>query len=85
MLFKNVIMLFETENRVDIREIFFQYTDAPECRDCLHLSCKRCGKICHMNTDGAEMLIRSIAEKEGFSLDKTETVLYGICEACQKA
>ncbi len=65
-------------------EAFFQYTDDSECVEKLHLSCKRCGKMFHMNTSGAEQLIRTIAEKEGFSVDRSETVLYGICEACQK-
>ena len=65
-------------------EAYFQYTDDSECVEKLHLSCKRCGKMFHMNTSGAEMLIRTIAEKEGFSVDRSETVLYGICEACQR-
>ena len=65
-------------------EAYFQYTDDSECVEKLHLSCKRCGKMFHMNTSGAEQLIRTIAEKEGFSVDRSETVLYGICEACQR-
>ena len=65
-------------------EAFFQYTDDSRCHEKLHLSCKRCGKMYHMNTSGAELLIRTIAEKEGFSVDRSETVLYGLCEACQR-
>lgn len=77
--------LVKRSSKAGSLEIFFQYTDAPECRKCLHLSCKRCGRIYHMNTDETELLIDNIAEKVGFSIDKTETVLYGICEACQKS
>ena len=65
-------------------EAFFQNTDDSRCHEKLHLSCKRCGKMYHMNTSGAELLIRTIAEKEGFSVDRSETVLYGLCEACQR-
>lgn len=65
-------------------EIFFQYTDLPACREKIHLSCKRCGKMFHMDASGAEQLVRTLAEKDGFSVDPTETVLYGICGACQK-
>ena len=65
-------------------EAYFQYTDDSECVEKLHLSCKRCGKMFHMNTSGAEMLIRTIAKNEGFSVDRSETVLYGLCEACQR-
>ena len=65
-------------------EAFFQYTDDSRCHEKLHLSCKRCGKMYHMNSSGAELLIRTIAEKEGFSVDRSETVLYGLCEFCQR-
>jgi len=67
------------------REVYYQYVNAPKCRGCLHLACKKCGKIFHMDTDGAEHLVRIIAEQEGFSVDKSETVLYGLCEVCQRA
>lgn len=67
------------------RESFFQYTAAPKCRDCLHLSCKCCGKTYHMNTAGTELLTRSLAENDGFSIDKSETILYGICTNCKNA
>lgn len=66
-------------------EAFFQYTNISGCYEKLHLSCKRCGKMFHMNSSGAELLIRTIAEKEGFSIDRSDTVLYGLCESCQRA
>ena len=66
------------------REVFYQFTDAVPCREALHLSCKKCGKTYHMNTAGAERLIQSVAQVENFQIDKAETVLYGICAACQK-
>lgn len=31
------------------REVFYQYIDDDECKQCLHLSCKRCGKTYHLN------------------------------------
>lgn len=64
------------------REVYYQYTDAPECRECIHLSCKKCGKTFHMDSGTAEKLLTSVEEDEGFSIDKSETVLYGVCGAC---
>lgn len=66
------------------REVFFQYMEAPECKQCLHLSCKRCGRTYHMDTQEAEELIRSITRSEQFTVDKADTVLYGVCGMCQK-
>ena len=76
--------LLKRVSRPGSHEAFFQYTDDSECCEKLHLSCKRCGKMYHMNSSGAELLIHAIEEKEGFSVDRSETVLYGLCEACQK-
>ena len=67
------------------REIFYQYAGAAHCRDCLHLSCKKCGKTYHMDADEAEMLIQSVAKCDNFAIDRTDTVLYGVCEDCQQA
>lgn len=66
------------------REVFYLYTDSHECRDCLHLSCKKCGKTYHMDTDGAEKLIEILAQNDDFTIDKSETVLYGVCKDCKK-
>ena len=54
-----------------------------QCRRHLHLSCKRCGKTFHMNEAETEELVRSIAALDRFAVDRSETVLYGVCEDCQ--
>ena len=67
------------------REVFYQYAGAEHCRDCLHLSCKKCGRTYHMDTAEAERIIQSIAACDSFAIDKTDTVLYGVCGCCQEA
>lgn len=67
------------------RETYFRYLAAEPCRESLHLSCKRCGRTYHMCDRGAEELIRAVTQSEHFTLDKAETVLYGVCGACQTA
>ncbi len=64
------------------REVFYQYMKAEECRDHLHLSCKKCGKTFHMDEAETQALLDSIARVDGFTVDQSETVLYGICENC---
>ena len=66
------------------REVFYQYLAAEECRSHLHLSCKRCGKTFHMDAKETEDLVERIAALDKFALDRSETVLYGVCENCQQ-
>ena len=66
------------------REVFYLYTDAHACRESLHLSCKKCGKTYHMNSQCADMLINNLAQNDEFTIDKSDTVLYGVCKACKK-
>lgn len=65
------------------REVFYQYMQAEECREHLHLSCKQCGKTFHMDEAETETLLASIARLDGFAVDRADTVLYGTCEACR--
>ena len=71
-------------SRQGSRETFFQYTDAAECRNCLHLSCTRCGKTFHMAPGGTERLAREVEAQEMFQLDRSETVLFGLCRDCRR-
>ena len=66
------------------REVFYQYMKAEECKDHLHLSCKKCGKTFHMDEEETEALSGSIARRDGFAVDRSDTVLYGVCEECQR-
>ena len=63
------------------REIYYRYSGAERCKDCLHLSCKKCGKTYHMHGEEAEM-IKKLALNENFNLDIKGTVLYGTCKDC---
>ena len=71
-------------NQSGSREVFYQYIDGVHCKECLHLSCEKCGKTYHMNMQGAEMLIQNLAQSDEFTIDKANTVLYGVCRDCKK-
>lgn len=66
------------------REVFYLYTDGDACRDCLHLSCEKCGKTYHMSVPGAATLIENLQKSDAFTVDKANTVLYGICKDCKQ-
>jgi len=66
------------------REASYQFTDASECRGNLHLICKGCGKTVHLGKEDTERLAQDISAQKHFKLDKKETVLYGLCETCDR-
>ncbi len=68
-----------------VRESYYQFLDGARCKNRLHLTCTQCGKTAHMDAEEARELTRSVAKRDGFLLDKTETILYGVCEVCQHA
>ena len=67
------------------REVVYQYVDGHDCKGCLHLSCTKCGKTVHMQKQIADTLVDSVAMSDNFSIDKGETVIYGVCAECAKA
>lgn len=75
--------LIKRSVREGTREVFYQYIAAEECKDSLHLCCRICGKSIHLGQSEADRLIRSTLESTGFQIDKSETVLYGICADCR--
>lgn len=66
------------------RSVYYQYTAADICRESLHLSCKKCGKSCHLNNKFADMITKGLANTENFKIDIANTVIYGICDVCAK-
>ena len=59
------------------RECYYQFVAAVSCRNCLHLSCVKCGSVHHMQAESIEGLMQN-----GFTLDPKKTVLYGVCRDC---
>ena len=66
------------------REVIYRYSGSRSCSESLHLSCKKCGKTVHMQKQTADELIDSVALNEAFTIDKGETVIYGVCAACKQ-
>lgn len=63
-------------------EAVYQYVKGHGCEGYLHLSCKKCGKTMHMQKQIADELVQSVADSDRFSIDRGETVIYGVCAAC---
>ena len=65
------------------REVIYRFSGSHICSQSLHLSCKKCGKTVHMQQQLADALVQSVAMNDDFSIDKGETVIYGVCAGCQ--
>ncbi|MCC8016677.1 MAG: transcriptional repressor [Clostridiales bacterium] len=76
--------LLKRSIRENTREVYYQYIAAEKCKGTLHLSCCVCGKIIHLGDMVAEQLLHSTMESTGFRIDKSETILYGVCADCRK-
>jgi Fur family ferric uptake transcriptional regulator len=65
------------------REIYYQYTQAEECRNCIHMICTKCGKTFHVASKIADRLQTDVRLSAGFQVDRSKTILYGLCRDCR--
>ncbi|MBB5264579.1 Fur family ferric uptake transcriptional regulator [Catenibacillus scindens] len=62
----------------------YQYIgDQPECRQHCHLMCTCCGQLFHVENPLIREFVRQTMEKEGFCVDESKTVFYGLCRECR--
>ena len=61
----------------------YQLIDCHSCHSHLHLKCRDCGKLVHLEGAVSRELERALRETQGFELDES-TMIYGRCESCRK-
>ncbi|MBQ2580718.1 MAG: hypothetical protein II574_03720, partial [Ruminococcus sp.] len=66
------------------RRVYYRYKAADHCKEHIHLSCSKCGKTFHMDLPATNSLIDNVKKDSDFEIDRTETVLYGVCGSCKK-
>ena len=64
------------------RQFLYQYSGGAGCSHHLHMKCRECGKILHMNDEESNNLFALLQENSNFKLDIKETLLLGQCEKC---
>ena len=62
----------------------YRYTGAGECRNHLHLECSLCGKTYHLEAAATDTLVSDVMQGAGFQIDRSSTVLHGVCGKCRK-
>ena len=64
------------------RRVTYQYVGCGECTEHLHLKCKVCGRLIHLDDVTSHILEKCIFTREGFALDGG-ALIYGSCEGCR--
>ena len=61
----------------------YQYTGGQDsCKDHFHLKCLSCGSVIHMDCGFMEEINKHLAEEHHFTVDNSQTTLYGFCSKC---
>lgn len=66
----------------DKRRSAYQYRDKGACTAHLHLQCKRCNALTHLDSGVSDAIARLLQESGNLSLDMSGTVLVGGCAKC---
>ena len=66
------------------RAAAYRFQSEEHCVGKIHISCVRCGKTEHVSTGTAFRFERALALEDGFSLNKSECMLYGVCKECRE-
>lgn len=63
----------------------YQYVElGHHCEEHLHLQCVKCGKIIHLECEFMDEISEHILKDHGFELQCKNSILYGMCSACQE-
>ena len=63
------------------RHVTYQYIHAGHCSEHMHLKCKECGKLIHLDEETSRNFERQIKCSRGCALDEG-ALLFGVCGSC---
>lgn len=58
--------------------------ESSKCDEHLHIQCKRCGKIKHMDAEFMTEISHKLYDDYGFLVECKDSTLSGICKECRK-
>ena len=65
------------------RHVRYQYLSERSCSEHLHLKCKSCDRLIHLDKSTSELVMNYIQRADSFTLDPTE-ILSGLCSLCKE-
>ncbi|MDO4941901.1 MAG: transcriptional repressor [Lachnospiraceae bacterium] len=69
----------------DGKKAVFQYVEEDRCHQHLHMQCVKCGRMIHLNCSFMDEISDHMMEHHHFRLQCQNSILYGICESCERA
>ena len=66
------------------RHVTYQYVGDEHCAFHLHLKCKECGTLIHLDSATSNLLEEKIKDIKGFAIE-VGSLIYGVCENCAPA
>ncbi len=64
------------------RTFVYQIVNGSDCGHHLHMKCKVCGKLCHMDEQESREIMEKIRSNDLFEVDSS-TILIGKCSVCK--
>lgn len=66
------------------KEKYYQYLPSDHaCGEHLHLYCKKCGRVMHLDCEFMQEIAAHLLADHGFALDCNDSVLVGLCDDCR--
>ena len=65
------------------RSFVYRALTDEHCKHHLHLQCKDCGQILHLDEATSDALLSSVMSAKDFSVSEEDTVLLGKCAGCK--
>ena len=81
LLDKGLVSKISLENK---QGFCYQYNEKNEnCNNHYHLICEKCGKLIHFESDEIKKINEEANANNGFEIDNSKVVFYGICKNCK--
>ena len=65
------------------RQFVYRITADDHCKHHLHLQCKDCGRVLHLDEATSDALLDSVRAARNFLVSEEDTVLLGVCAGCK--
>ncbi len=70
---------------MDMSSVAYQYVEENHgCHNHLHLQCKKCGKIIHLECEFMHEIEEHLMKDHGFSIACKDSVIVGLCADCKE-
>ncbi|MGN0436735.1 MAG: Fur family transcriptional regulator [Wujia sp.] len=89
-IYRNLEKLTESEILIRCKSpeddrCLYQYVEPEsDCNKHLHMQCRKCAKIIHIEGELMERITHQMEDSYGFELECRNSLLSGICEDCKK-